>query len=381
MVNLVRLSKLINRPLLQATILFVIILFLFWALPRPSYTGESASASGAARGDLDAVKNETLGFERVFFINLPNRPDKRDYVTLASSIVQFHPEPIDGVFVEDIDKKAYPSNWDPGYLPGELGGWRAHMNVMQRIVQDRISTAFILEDDADWDVNLKKQLQRFASASQLVQGDTKPSHSPYGDSWDLLWIGHCGIKFRAGPIHVTTDDITVVPIPELPPYWRDPPVGAGNSTRFVAQAEEGVCSLGYAVTYFGAQKILSALSLTPAGGGAQLDVALSRYCQKGWLRCIAPFPSLIGLWKAAGPKARGSDIHNDDGWVEKETSVGSIYSTMYNAGRLLAGERTVHAVSDDALPHEIDPTQLELPEGALKTLDNTGIHELMVGGV
>ncbi|GAB1197593.1 hypothetical protein APSETT444_006891 [Aspergillus pseudonomiae] len=255
------------------------------------------------------------------------------------------------------------------------------MNVMQRIVQDRISTAFILEDDADWDINLKKQFQKFASASRLVQGDTRPSHSPYGDSWDLLWIGHCGIKFRAGPINVTTDDLTVVPVPELPPYWRDTPVGAGNSTRLIAKAEEGVCSLGYAVTYLGAQKIISALSLTPEGGGAQFDVAISRYCQEGWLRCIAPFPSLIGLWKAAGPKTRGSDIHNDDGWVEKETPVGSIYSTMYNAGRLLAGERTVHAVSDDALPHEVDPTQLELPEGALKMLDNTGIHEIMVGGV
>ncbi|KAE8391584.1 hypothetical protein BDV23DRAFT_152979 [Aspergillus alliaceus] len=374
MANLARLIKLINRPLLQTATLFVLILLLFWALPHPSYTGASASEPGATRRDQDAVKNETLGFERVFFINLPNRPDKRDYITLASSIVQFYPEAMNGVFAKDIDKKAYPSNWDPGYLPGEFGGWRAHMNVMQRIVQDRVSTAFVLEDDADWDVNLKKQLQRFASASQIVQGDTRPKHSPYGDTWDLLWIGHCGITFRAGPIHVTTDDITVVPVSELPPYWRDPPVGADNGTRLVARAEEGVCSLGYAVTYLGAQKILSALSLTPEGDGAQFDVAMSRYCQKGWLRCIAPFPSLIGAWKAAGPKARGSDIHNDDGWIEKETPVGSIYSTMYNAGRLLTGERTVHAVSDDAPVYEIDPTQLELPEGALKMLDNTGIH-------
>lgn len=40
---------------------------------------------------------------------MPNRPDKRDYITLASSILQFHPEPVNGVFVDDIDKKAYPS--------------------------------------------------------------------------------------------------------------------------------------------------------------------------------------------------------------------------------------------------------------------------------
>ncbi|PIG79029.1 hypothetical protein AARAC_003592 [Aspergillus arachidicola] len=374
MANLTRLFMLINRPLSQAAILFVIIIFVFWALPHPSYAGATASASGATRRDVDAVKNETLGFERVFFINMPNRPDKRDYITLASSIVQFYPEAVDGVFADDIDKKAYPANWDSGYLPGEFGGWRAHMNVIQRIVQDRISTAFVMEDDADWDVSLKKQLQRFASASQLVQGDLGRSHSPYGDSWDLLWIGHCGIQFKTGPIHVTTDDITAVPLPELPPYWRDHPVGADNNTRLVARADEGVCSLGYAITYLGAQKLLSALSLTPEGAGAQFDVAISRYCQRGWLRCLAPFPSLIGVWKAAGPKSRDSDIHNDDGWSEKETPVGTIYSTLYNAGRLLNGSRTVHAVSDDAPSHEIDPTLFELPEGVLKMLDSTGIH-------
>ncbi|KAE8364254.1 hypothetical protein BDV27DRAFT_116054 [Aspergillus caelatus] len=308
---------------------------------------------------------------------MPNRPDKRDYITLASSILQFHPEPVNGVFADDIDKKAYPSNWDHGKRPGEMGAWRAHMNVLQRIVQDRISTAFIMEDDADWDVNLKKQLQRFASASQLVRGDTRPSHSPYGDSWDLLWIGHCGVAFKTGPIHVTTDDTTVVPLPELPRYWHGFPAGADNGTRLVARLHDGVCSLGYAITYLGAQKILSGLSLTPQGDGAPFDVAIGRFCQNDWLRCIAPFPSLIGLWKAAGPKARGSDIHDDDGWIEKETPVGTVYSAMYNAGRLLNSERTVHAVLEDTPAHEIDPTKLELPEGTLKMFDNTGIHEII----
>ncbi|EIT73540.1 hypothetical protein F9C07_1956837 [Aspergillus flavus] len=381
MANFARLLKLINRPLLQAAIVFIIILLIFLALPHSSYSGASANASGATRRDVDAVKNETLGFEKVFFINMPNRPDKRDYITLASSILQFHPEPVNGVFVDDIDKKAYPSNWDHGKLPAEMGAWRAHMNVMQRIVQDRISTAFVLEDDADWDVNLKKQLQRFASASQLVQGDTGPSHSPYGDLWDLLWIGHCGIQYKTGPIHVTTDDITTVPLPELPRYWHGFPAGADNGTRLVARMHDGVCSLGYAITYLGAQKLLSALSLTPKGDGAPFDVAIGRSCQNGWLRCIAPFPSLIGLWKAAGPKARESDIHNDDGWIEKETPVGTVYSAMDNAHRLLNGERTVHAVLNDAPAPEIDPTKLELPEGTLKMLDDTGINEIIKGNV
>ncbi|KAE8151735.1 hypothetical protein BDV25DRAFT_152226 [Aspergillus avenaceus] len=308
---------------------------------------------------------------------MPNRPDKRDYITLASSLLNFRPEPIIGVSADQIDQKAYPASWGTGYLPGEFGAWRAHMNVMQRIVQDRISTAFVMEDDADWDVNLKEQLRGFATASQAIQGVSGASHSPYGNDWDLLWIGHCGIQFKAGPVHVTTDDISVVPVSHLPVYWRAYPAGAENTTRLVARAEEGVCSLGYAVTYRGAQKLLSALSLTPEES-AQFDESLNRLCRKGWLSCIAPFPSLIGLWKPAGPKSRESDIHSEDGYTERETPIGTVYSTMYNARQLLAGESMVHASLDDAVVRELDPSEFRVPDGMVKILDDAGLHEIAV---
>lgn len=61
MANFARLLKLINRPLLQAAIVFIIILLIFLALPHSSYSGATANASGATRRDVDAVKNETLG--------------------------------------------------------------------------------------------------------------------------------------------------------------------------------------------------------------------------------------------------------------------------------------------------------------------------------
>lgn len=92
-----------------------------------------------------------------------------------------------------------------------------------------ISTALILEDDADWDVRIREQLQDFAlSARALTQplsenpssyadntfpvpqgpdalpaadllfdnlpSTIPPKHSPYGDNWDVLWVGHCGMR-------------------------------------------------------------------------------------------------------------------------------------------------------------------------------------------
>lgn len=124
-------------------------------------------------------------------------------------------------------------------------------------MEQNLTTAFILEDDVDWDVRVRQNLQRFALASRVLSSthdildtspnlknrveyrtnteteetafqiiDTKkipktlpslPLHSvykspifkqqysthmsPYGDpsKWDILWIGHCGAGFPRDP--------------------------------------------------------------------------------------------------------------------------------------------------------------------------------------
>ena len=85
-----------------------------------------------------------------------------------------------------------------------LGAWRAHLNVATRMVYERISTAILFEDDADWDVNLHTQLEQFAQGSRYITSSWSGSkelkskasggdaNSPYGEDWDLLWLGHCG---------------------------------------------------------------------------------------------------------------------------------------------------------------------------------------------
>src|ERR1700712_3532369 len=67
-----------------------------------------------------------------------------------------------------------------------IGCWRAHMNVYQKIVHEKVSSAMIFEDDADWDVALKMQLVQFARGSRFILNTTESeaTHSPYGDDWD-----------------------------------------------------------------------------------------------------------------------------------------------------------------------------------------------------
>ncbi|KAK2761269.1 hypothetical protein FQN54_001791 [Arachnomyces sp. PD_36] len=245
---------------------------------------------------------------------------------------------------------------------------------MQRIVNERIGSALIMEDDADWDVTIKTQLQSFALAVRALQGTgNTPTTSPYGDDWDVLWLGHCGLECKTDiPVFLTPNDPTILPPHHFLPYWRDPPpVDRPDHARLTCVASDGVCSVVYAVSYHGAQKILSALSVDPSvvaneiDTGAQFDVSLGRMCGNGYLRCFAPYPSLTGGYQPAGPVAKSSDIHQEHGNKEEASSSGVKYSTMLNINRILNGD-TVRANWDDMDGPEVNPGDISVVGGMIQ---------------
>ncbi|KAL3435741.1 hypothetical protein BDV09DRAFT_203869 [Aspergillus tetrazonus] len=367
--------KLFSRLILYAVIVAGVLRFSLW--PPISFRSEVAAGSGAL-SYLEAIRNETLGTHAIFAISLPSRADKRDNIILGSSIKGFHIEIIDATTPEEIDAKTYPYNWNYDHRPVD-------------ILKERLASAIIMEDDADWDVSIKSQLQSFAIAVRALQGaavdTTGSSSSPYGDDWDILWLGHCGIECSTDrPYYLTPADPTVPPPGHFLPYWRDPPpLARPDDARMTCPITDGVCSIVYAVSFRGAQRILAALSVNPSGLaeqidiGAQFDVSLGRMCGAGYLRCFAPYPSLTGGYKSAGPAAKGSDINGPDDAMESSNeelmqgpfSHGVMYSTMLNVNQLLAGKQTVLATWDDVPIKEINPTEVGVLEGSVQMPRNS----------
>jgi GR25 family glycosyltransferase involved in LPS biosynthesis len=108
-------------------------------------------------------------FEKLFVINLPVRTDHHDamLVTAAASNIQINW--IDGVNGSDIlDKVLPPEATRQGISNVNIGSWSAHMNAMVAVVEQNLTSALILEDDADWDVRIKPQLRDFALSSQAL---------------------------------------------------------------------------------------------------------------------------------------------------------------------------------------------------------------------
>ena len=245
-----------------------------------------------------------------------------------------------------------------------------------------MTSALIFEDDADWDVRIKDQLRDFALSSQaLLQplssnpssyadptypvpqdpaekppelsfdrlpSTMAPKISPYGDGWDLLWIGHCGMKFPRFPGKdipkgkvIRTDHTvpqkqyleTVSNPDELKNQYPD-------HTRIVHHVQEGICSLVYGVSQAGARKLLYELGIH--NKLTAYDIALRQFCEgtqgKRYHNCLTVRPSLFHHHRPVGPMSSESDIQAHGSGYRKVAKTPVVrYSTRMNWEKLLDG--------------------------------------------
>ena len=299
---------------------------------------------------LNSILNETLGFERIYAIGLPERTDKRDALTLASALTGLSLTWVPGVDGTTVSSKAAPPPWDyERRASGTLGCWRAHLNVIEQVVREQVATALILEDDADWDVTVKLQFGQFAGAVQALQAESRSHTSPYGSGWDFLWLAHNRIAISGSiqDMSILENDLTVPAVPLRHSWWMQKVIPwpvSQNRTRCAFRATDGTGGTGYAVTLAAAQKILASLSVQ--GPNLSIDQGYSQMCsakRTPALKCFAPYPPLIGVHRAAGPRSRDSDISNSSDTWHNAYSRDIVDSTMLNIQELAAGKHIIKA--------------------------------------
>ena len=295
-----------------------------------------------SRQSLKDLRNETLGFGNVYVINMPKRLDKLDAMKLTASLTGFKIEIIPAV--EKVSPKVLSTDFPEGDThDGQIGCWRSHLAFAHKIIENHLASAMVIEDDADWDVGLRNQLEHIALGSQTLLETPKKGapFSPYGDGWDMIWLGHCSSQ----PINddfrrfLMKNDDTVTPpthrsnwaaVPDMSPY--------DNTTRIMYFSKGGTCTYSYALSYHGAQKLLKWLSMDIYG--KPIDFGLHDMCSKPArnFKCIGVFPQIIGEHKGAGGVGRDSDIGaGGTSSRKKGFSFNVVHSTRLNADALIDG--------------------------------------------
>lgn len=318
--------------------------------------------------DLRRATNDTLGFSKIFVVGLPERSDKRDALSLTAALTGFHVNWVDGVKADTVVDKAVPFGIDRhGGFGSNLGSWRGHMNAIRRIVEEDLESALIMEDDMDWDVRLRSQLEDVAKGSRMLLNSEASPNSPYGDGWDVLWIGHCGEPFpelldenkRKPEDHpgvqymkrkyAIENDITVPP-PERTTGMID--FHAYPYTRFVHISAAPICTFAYALSQAGARKVLFDLSVDRLDGA--FDNALANLCKRSVssvgedypgidrglkTKCISVTPPVFFHHKARGRISGDSDIQSigSSDIREKGTTENIMWSARNNIRNMIMG--------------------------------------------
>ncbi|KAK2776131.1 hypothetical protein FQN53_002862 [Emmonsiellopsis sp. PD_33] len=389
-------EKAAGRALVMSICLTLLLYLLFRSNPRqiasPIPPSSQCRVSGAS---LDDVANSTLGFERIYAINLPSRTDRRDGLNLMSALTGIQLDWIDGVDGNAVQEKALP--WPASHetiKTANIGSWRAHLDALRAIVDNNLSTALIIEDDADWDVRIKSQLQDFAlSARALLQPlpsspssqsswyadptyvdpvkspgmppamdlnnlprTVPPKTSPYGDEWDVLWLGHCGAQFPNPALEsksalsnqlprgrVVYHNDATVPGPEhlvVLPSADDLRATYPPHTRVTHHAMGSICSLAYAVSQRGARRLLYELGVKQFDSA--YDIMLRDVCEgaNGRARgvCLTVQPQLFNHHRPRGRGRFHSDIsEHADGVYENASTQMIRWSTRMNLAKLVEG--------------------------------------------
>jgi hypothetical protein len=261
------------------------------------------------------------------------------------------------------------------------------------MVQKRIQSALIIEDDADWDVLLKPQMLSFARGTRALQNSTLPMHSPYGDSWNLLTLGHIGVNnkpFKEQKYYVTHNDPTVISEARRR-FDRRPDLSAeklqGNYTRLVMEVNRMTGTAAYAISLRGAARLLYDQAIVP--DAQPIDLAIAVVCRHDatWNEpfCLGAYPMIFGLFRAIGPMDKDSDRRSggDDASATKDETKAppvvnmrkaaesklTVFPVSLNIEGLLRGE-TKFKSADPAqdMMSEIDVSTFEYPRGEVVTV-------------
>jgi hypothetical protein len=195
-----------------------------------------------------------------------------------------------------------------------LGIWRAHANAWRHMIDNNIQTALIIEDDVDWDENIKEIMSLFNH--QLQHNNTLRPHPQqrkcdatqmYGCNWDLHFVGQC--QYGPHPTdrrHIEYHDPHVPVLSsfednfraELSEFWNK--TLAESAVRIISPTYSPLCTMGYAMSLRGAKRSLYQIGGFQPAVEHGIDLEFISHHKEGRLRGYTMSPPPFVKWRTKG---------------------------------------------------------------------------------
>jgi hypothetical protein len=173
---------------------------------------------------------------------------------------------------------------------GQTYNWLAHLDLVKHAVALDLETVLILEDDVDWDVTLKHQMQLISSAVREFTFVNEGNVTPYGVSWDVLWLGHSGEHTGNDTRRLVFKDPSAPSEADYTGWAKKYMRNIKPGTRVVQRGVNPIGTIGYALTRRGAKKVAK---WTGKGENEAYDIRLLQGCKRKDLSCIVVNPEIM----------------------------------------------------------------------------------------
>ncbi|KAJ1975257.1 hypothetical protein H4R35_003226 [Dimargaris xerosporica] len=230
---------------------------------RTVVLGGNSTMGGSQTSAVLFPTQSTLGFDKIFLINLDSRTDRLSQMLELTSFLHIKVDRLRA----NTSQEALDGNGNPS---SHKACWSSHMRAYQEVVDNpAIHQALILEDDIDIDYDIHKLTP--------VAMDAVHWANP---NWDMVYLGHCsGIERKYTVVDKAADIY-----PSFSP----------------------ACTHGYAVSKQGAAKLLKFLQVFKD----PIDVAIIDHIRNGNLQSYSRGRPLFSQYHS---KADWSDVNADGG--------------------------------------------------------------------
>lgn len=281
-----------------------------------------------------SLSNATLGFGAIYVLSADPASYRVQGLIEAANLTGLHmtitvPEHLtDETLHEQVKQRP---EWGWGHARAALG----HVSILDSLARSEIETALILEDDADFGINIRAHME---AVSQAIANRSDESwtpglarHHPYReDEWDIFWLGHAGLGHVGGTQVFEYDDPHALPWKSAFSVWNGyyEQIAAGHRgaarPRLIYNVQPFLGSYAYATTRVHAARMVERYMAEDSWlrkDGLSFDFILSRDCQNRLARCVAPAPELFHHQQVPGEKKineGGSRGMQDMAWYKQQ---------------------------------------------------------------
>ena len=180
--------------------------------------------------------------------------------------------------------------------------------IIRRIIHENITSALIMESDVDWDMRIKQSMVGIGEGVKAIADwpFTPPQHSrdlsiptsPYGDKWDLVWVGHCGSSGDGNGRIYSFNDTSAPDEDHAWSYAERPSEGhRPPGTRIVFSFRKTVCTTAYAISNQGARKFEQKFRQA----NSPIDLKIWDHCEHDpAFSCLGVWPQVISMAESKG---------------------------------------------------------------------------------